>query len=238
MKHVVVAVALAVCLRRGNLPCRGKRTASEGLPGGQAWPDRAGDQGPVARKEPASDRPGRKRQPAGGPRRKVSRMGRPAVHLGLSRVAACQNEAERRRLRCGRRSHAAGWSGAAGGEGVEQSGQDTTALAGVYLLAYTGEFSDKEKESGTVSLVSVSVDKDGNTVIQQIFGVPATRYTRRGTLPMAAETGTGERSSSRTRIRCRSRILLGARQRRWRFTSLTARYRSYEFQLDLRITML
>ena len=61
--------------------------------------------------------------------------------------------------------------------GARESGNEgriPMAPPGVYLLAYTGNIPDEWKEeSGTVSLMSVSVDNDGNPAYQQFLGVPA-----------------------------------------------------------------
>ena len=86
---------------------------------------------------------------------------------------------------------------ALGVEAEPPGARDSTALGripmappGVYLLAYKEDVEvarpykgdlhgAAEEESGMVSLMSVSVDKEGNPAFQQVLAIPAKRFTRR-----------------------------------------------------------
>ena len=124
-----------------------------------------------------------------------------------------------------------------GARGSAALGRIPMAPAGVYLLAYTGEFSDREEEPGTMSLMSVSVDKDGNPVFRQILGVPATRHTRPADVTYDGEDWYG------ASVRFPNKDQVSGENPAWRATVTLAlhepdgRYRGYEFRLDLQVIM-
>jgi len=117
------------------------------------------------------------------------------------------------------------------------AGKIAMSPPGVYLLAYTGELSDKEEESGHVSLMSVSVNKDGSPAFQQILGVQATRHTRPANASYGGEDWFG------ASVRFPNKDQVSDQNPAWRATVVLAahepdnRYRSYEFKLDLQVTM-
>ena len=104
------------------------------------------------------------------------------------------------------------------------------APPGVYLLAYTGKLPDEWKEeSGTVSLVSASVDNEGNPAYQQIIGVPAVvnREIVKGYAPPPARVQfPGDLGASDGDPPRRATITLAA-------DSPDGRRYSYQFKLDL-----
>lgn len=106
---------------------------------------------------------------------------------------------------------------------------------GTYLLVYTGQFSDEEQESGTMSLISVSVDDEGEVVFRQAFGAPAERHTRPADVFLGTIYNYGGEDwyGASIRFQVAADDPPGRIEVRLALHEPDGRYRSYRFQLDL-----